>query len=493
MPQPHPPLRPSLATHYRRYAIGNVLTLAAGFVSFPVTTRLLSSEQFGILGYWEAWILLLTAVLKLGAGDPMMRFYPAGGDQQQLARHSTNFLLVPALMGAAGWMFAMMLVWFGSASGFVDTPAIAFAAMSLVLLQVVISHVLWAMRTRELSGAGVLVEVTWRWLGVAAVVVTLVYVTQSLLGLFVARVMVAAIVAAWLLRWTLQNLQFSRLALDWRFAREGLAYGLPLAMMELSSIVLTFIDRIMLKWLLNDYAALGIFVIGSSLANYVAQLATSALAQAWLPAANRIYNTQGPNAIRSAKQRLLRPLTYVCVGLAVAVIVGGRDLVTLIAGVGKVDAAPIFITAAVCLTLIPVLSIAGTGLLLERRSKTLFALTLAAASFNFLVNLVAIPQFGILGATFSTCASQVLLQVLVYRFCSPALRSLPDVSVVGRALLAALTCLALAAGADTLALQLPIWRLCVLVPVLGLGYVLPAMAMDRELRNLILGRTSLGL
>ena len=35
-----------LAVHFRRYATGNVLVLVAGFVSFPITARLLSAEDF---------------------------------------------------------------------------------------------------------------------------------------------------------------------------------------------------------------------------------------------------------------------------------------------------------------------------------------------------------------------------------------------------------------------------------------------------------------
>ncbi|MCA1780339.1 MAG: hypothetical protein LC637_13470, partial [Xanthomonadaceae bacterium] len=55
----------SVLVHYLRYLGGNTITVAAGFVSFPFMTRLLDNQQFGILGYYEAWLLLVTGVLKL--------------------------------------------------------------------------------------------------------------------------------------------------------------------------------------------------------------------------------------------------------------------------------------------------------------------------------------------------------------------------------------------------------------------------------------------
>lgn len=483
----------SLATHYRRYAVGNVLIMIAGFVSFPITTRMLTSADFGVLGYWEAWIVLLTAVLKLGAGDTMMRFYPHQGDDRQHLRYATNFVLLPAALGLVGWCVTLLLVALGSLTGAVDTPAVAFAAMGIVLMQVLGSHVLWAMRTRELSGLGTLVDVAWRWLIVALVVGTLYFVAQSVLGLFLARLIAAVVIVACLLVWASRHMRVSWAAIDWPYAKEGFHYGLPLAFKELSSVVLAFVDRIMIKWLLDNYAMLGIYTIGISLANYVDQLVMSALGQAWTPAVNRLYTTQGPEAVREAKRRLFRPLVYVCVGLAVGIIMVGRDFVTLIAGAGKVEAANIFTIAAMGMLVTPVLSIAGTGLLLERKSKTLFLLTIVAAACNIVLNFILIPRFGIIGSTASMVASQLLLHSLVYYHCSPALRSLPPVSVILKAFVAGMLCLSVAFGTEMFHLQSPAWRFVAGALLLLGGYAVPVLVMDGHIRRLLLRRESLGI
>jgi len=82
--------RVSVATHYVRYALGNVLVMVAGFVSFPIMTRLLDTGQYGILGYYDAWLLILAGLFKLGAQHTILRFYPHAGGAPALARFGAN-------------------------------------------------------------------------------------------------------------------------------------------------------------------------------------------------------------------------------------------------------------------------------------------------------------------------------------------------------------------------------------------------------------------
>ena len=72
--------KPGFATHYLRYSTGNVLVILAGLVSFPILTRLLDNTQYGILNYYDSWVLMAVAFGKLGAQHAIMRFYPHGGD-----------------------------------------------------------------------------------------------------------------------------------------------------------------------------------------------------------------------------------------------------------------------------------------------------------------------------------------------------------------------------------------------------------------------------
>ena len=99
--------KPGFATHYLRYSTGNVLVILAGLVSFPILTRLLDNTQYGILNYYDSWVLMAVAFGKLGAQHAIMRFYPHGGDVERLRAFSTNLFYLPLAISLALWALAM--------------------------------------------------------------------------------------------------------------------------------------------------------------------------------------------------------------------------------------------------------------------------------------------------------------------------------------------------------------------------------------------------
>src|SRR5258708_36856319 len=100
--------RGGVAPHYVRYGLGNVLVMIAGFVSFPIMTRLRDTGQYGLFGYYDAWLLILAGLFKLGAQHTILRFYPHAGGAPALARFGANFILLPFLSGGGLWLLALL-------------------------------------------------------------------------------------------------------------------------------------------------------------------------------------------------------------------------------------------------------------------------------------------------------------------------------------------------------------------------------------------------
>ncbi|HSI56834.1 MAG TPA: oligosaccharide flippase family protein [Ideonella sp.] len=478
--------RTSLATHYLRYALGNVLMIGAGFVSFPITTRLLSNEQFGVLSYWEAGLLLLVAVVKLGGGDAIVRFYPHGGDGSALSRYATNFIVLPALVSLGVWLLAVAAGGLAASAGWLDAPTIALVAIAQALPLVWGGFVLRAMQAREQSGLNTVVSVLWRWLIVAATLTMLLLVQASATSVLIGRLLAHLLVAGVLLVWLLRNIEWWWRDRDLKYAREGMSYGAPLAMMEVSNILLAYIDRVMLKWLVGDFASVGIYSIGYALASYVDQLISTALNQALGPVVNRVYAQDGAAGVRALKARVLTPLVYLCAGLGAGVLMVGRDFLAWLASADKAGSAPVFMLLGVAFLVRPILYTAGEGLLLEKRSGTVFAVTAGAAVANVLLNLVLIPRFGFMGAAYACCVCVLGRQYLLYRFCPADLRVLPSGRVVAIALGLALACLGVASATDLFGLQGPFARLLAATGLLLAGYAVPVLLLDGDIRRTLL-------
>lgn len=420
----------SLIRQYALYAGSNVLILAAGLVSFPITTRLLSSAEFGLLSYWESVVLVLVAVVKLGASDGAVRFYPHRGDAAALTAYTTNILLTPALLGLLLWAGVIAVALAVGLAGGLEHPAVALLALAQVLPVALGTLAFRILQAREQASVNAVLSVVWRWLTLAGTLGVLVWVLPAAAGVLAAKLAVHLLVIGGLLAWLWPSLPGSRAAFDRSQVWQGLQYGLPLALMELSNIALWFVDRFMMKWLINDFSVIGLYSIGFALASYIDQLINTALSQALTPVTTRVFATDGPAAVRAVKQRVLRPLVYICAALATGLLLVGPDFLTLLASADKAGAAPVFVVIGVFFLIKPIVWTAAEGLLLHKRSKTVFVLTLVAALGNTLANLLLLPRYGMMGAAWATGLSLVGLQLLFLAACPRELRAWPPLSVL---------------------------------------------------------------
>jgi O-antigen/teichoic acid export membrane protein len=479
------PPRASLVAHFLRYGSANLLVMMAGLVSFPITTRLLSSSDFGILSYWETSLLLAIAVIKLGSGESLMRFYPHGGGPRRLAAYQASLIAFPALLALLAWLILMLCLVVLWLANWLDHPLVAFLAMGQVLPAVWGAMALRVLQAREQSALNSAVLVLWRWLVVAGTLLMILYLMPTATGVLLARLLTHVMAVAAILILVSRGMHFGVRDFQADQAKEGLRYGLPIAVMEIGVVLTWSLDRWMLKWLLDDFSALGIYAIGMALASYIDQLISTALSQALGPVINRLYNTEGAEGVRRLKTLVLRPLIYAGATLWAGLIIGGHDFMLLLASADKGDASSIFILAGSVFLLRPILSTMSEGLLLQRRSKIVSTVTLSSALLGALLNCYFIPRFGIMGAAYTACLSVIGLQLSLLYFCPTELRVLPPAGVVLRALALAALAITLADQTRLFGLVHPAGRLAATCVCLLLCCVLPPLALDRNLRNLL--------
>ncbi len=62
-------------SHFSQFLTGNILSLLLGFITFPIFTRVLTKEQYGIMALISTTMLLSVAISKAGLSDSIIRFY----------------------------------------------------------------------------------------------------------------------------------------------------------------------------------------------------------------------------------------------------------------------------------------------------------------------------------------------------------------------------------------------------------------------------------
>ena len=135
--------------------------------------------------------------------------------------------------------------------------------------------------------------------------------------------------------------------------------------------------------------------------------------------------------------------------------------------------------------LYPLLEIGGYGLLLHKRSRTVLYMTLAATALNTLLSLWLIPRYEYMGATWAAVGSFAALGIGLYALCPRDLRYRPDLrawSVAGGAGLAFVLAVE---GSGLFGLVSPWTRLFAAGGLWAVLYVVPVLALDARLRDLV--------
>lgn len=478
--------RPGFATHLLRYSTSNLMVIAAGLVSFPILTRLLDNTQYGILNYYDSWVLMGVAIGKLGAQHAIMRFYPHGGDAGQLRAFSTNLFFLPLGISLLLWALIVAgLVSFDLFGGARQSPVFWMALASAPLL-VFASLVETVLRISEKSHLVMFSRIGWRWGEVATMVGAVLLLQHSAVAAYGGKLAAAGLMVFFYLWWMRGNLGFSRGHVDRGTLREGLVYGFPLVANEIVAVAFILLDRVMIKGIIGNFEAVGIYSIGAALAMQVNAFTNVTVFEAFTPMANRLFTTDGPAAVRALKARVLVPMTYALVGISAVVWCFGADAVVALSGHSKSASGPVFAAVGAVYALMPVLLVSGYGLLLEKRTLKVLALTSGSLAINTALNMLWIPRFGVMGAVYATTVSSVAYAVATCAWVPRELLQLPQPRVAATALAAGLACVAGFSSSDLFGLA-PGWpRLILGGGSMTMLYALAVLALDGRLRALLL-------
>jgi O-antigen/teichoic acid export membrane protein len=277
-----------------------------------------------------------------------------------------------------------------------------------------------------------------------------------------------------------------RLDIDHKAGREGLKYGLPMVVNEIASNLLSFADRLMLRQLLVDFAAVGVYTIGYGLALNISNLLNYALYNAYTQVSVREYETKGAAAVVRTKRAVLLVVIYLAAAMITGLLSVGDDVLLLMAGNSKAQSAPVFQLIGVNYVLDGLGGIVTAGLLLHKRTMTILALSVMALVVNVVLNLFWIPRFGVMGAVYATFVSFMALHVVKYFFCPRDLRALPGFRETTTAAGLGALSLAIAYYTDVFGIVSHLGRLGAMAAMMIFTFVLPAFALDSRLRNAIL-------
>ena len=405
-------------TQFSHFVTGFGLAQMFGFLTFPILTRALTKEQYGVMSLVNTTMLLAVAVSKAGLSDGIIRFHKEYSDVPEKRTLFASTVLI------RGLIFSLVSVLLYLAAIPVLNHywkinwnyIICFAVMACYLfirpLNIIVMNFLRANgKTVFLNAVGLISTA----LSVSLSLLLLLYFIRELYGFFIGVVMAELSVAIIFFSWFFKQYKVIPARASGDLALQLMKFGLPLLFSECAFLALSYVDRYLIV-AYYDEAVLGLYSAGYNLAMYIANILMFSISYAIVPIYVDIYGGEGREKTEAFLQKCLNYLLIALIPICFGFLAVARDLFITLASEKYASAAtfsPIILLGTIIFALN---SIFNAGLYLAKRTMTMLGVMLLAVAVKVLMNILLLPAYGVMGAAVATlvpCALVTFLNALL--------------------------------------------------------------------------------
>jgi O-antigen/teichoic acid export membrane protein len=378
------------------FSIGPIVGAAIGFVTVPITTRLVQPEVYGQLSMFTTATSLVSMLILLGVDQAYVRDYSASTDRRTLWYSALVLpLFLSLLVAAVVLAFAPVVgnLLFG-------TPAMAPMAGLAIAIPLLVLHrfVLLAVRMAEDGKLYSALHIGSRVL-VAVMTITFVALWGSGLSqvLFPVVIAHAVMIVVAMLSSHVPGVLGARI--DTSAFRRQLAFGLPLVASSALLWILNSLDKVALRtW--STFSEMGIYSAAFRLAALLL-VVQQAFTTFWAPTSYRWYESGAP----TKRFQTVTDIAALAMAGLYAVLIASRWLVVWLLGPEYRDAVHLLPLAAVYPIMVITSETTVMGIGFSRRTHWATIVTGVAAITNIFGNWILVPLYGAFGAALSTAVS----------------------------------------------------------------------------------------
>lgn len=383
------------------FALGPLGGALIGFITIPITTWLVSPEQFGLTTMFTLLQTLLTSFIFLGLDQSFVREYNSyKGSKQNLL---FNAILIP--VGIALILMVIVLIFMKPISEYLFSEINILVMIALVIwipFIVIERFLLLNIRMQEkglqYSAFSILVKLT-----VMIATITLLLNFERTYTSIVLGAMIGQIFGNIILLITSRNLlRFNNIVFDKKLIKRMLHFGLPLLPAMMIYWVLDSTDRIALDYF-STLENIGIYFSAMKLISALVIVQTI-FSNFWIPLSYRWHEDN----VETKKFTQVSYLISCIMGCVFIGILLFKELAVWILS-------PEYIEAQYILPFLLFLPIMSTmsettmlGISIERKTHWNIWITLTAATVNIILNILLVPYLGGIGAAIGTGTSYIV-------------------------------------------------------------------------------------
>jgi len=411
--------------HFRNYASAGLLGAILGLVSFSLLTRALSVEDYGLLGLVSATVTIFVSFAKLGLQSAMLRFFSEARAKgaaalNDLLSNVTGAVLLLSSVGLLLW-----LIYSYSVVPLINGPPLMFKLFligaALVPLKIIHSLVANVFQADERSGLLSTLSVSeklFRLLCMGAIVMSLGLSSERALFIIVVSEFIFVVILLFQFRFYLRNIKptirFSTLS-------PLIAYGVPAMFAELTAVLLETGDRYVIQAYMGS-EPLGQYAAAVNICMYLEWVLILAMQSAIVPHYVKLYEEQGREATLTFLNNAFDVYLAAAIGVLVVFCIAAPQLVVVLAGEKYQDGLLVIPWFAAGYVLVGAICIAAAGVYIDKRTALLVKWTVIAFLVNLVLNLIAIPIYGLIAAAVATFLAMCIRSIGVY---SDAVKTLP--------------------------------------------------------------------
>ncbi len=470
-------------TRVSHYFVGNGLAVFSGVISYPILTRALGPEAYGIMGLISSVLLGTVALGKLGVQNAIVRQHAEARQQGKLATLASTLMAFGLAAGATAALAQAGVSLALGGLGVIQVPLVVLLILTapLVLVRTCHSFSMSFIRAEESTRLYNVIDVLLRYLSLGLALLFVFFIIGGVEGFYTGILCAEAVmvgVALWHAR-KLTGFSFSERP-DRATLSAALAFGLPLLAFELTNVLLAFGDRVLIKVLLSD-EALGHYTAAYNLGNTLQSFILLPLALAIQPMYMRIWAEEGAAATAQFLERAGALFILMAIPSIAGVAAVREPLVELLAGELYMAGADVLPLTFAGFVLYGGYAVFAAGLFLHKETARMAVAVGAACALNLGLNALLIPPLGIMGAAVATLCSYTLAIVVLTWMAFKRLRfGLPWGAMARVSLMSAV----MFAAVRWIELGEPWWTLLARVPV-GAAVMAVMVGADRRSLELI--------
>lgn len=377
------------------YTIGNILVKGIAFITLPLFTILMDTDQYGIYNTFAAYVSILAVIVSLGLPSSVRNVrYDLPAEENQ---YHTNSMVLIMLACAAFITTALVF-----RKGLVDmlglsAPLIMIAVINstCTALHSYYNNILTIdFRYHQFLKLSFFYSITSVMLSV--LLIFFVFPNEAALGRALGNLIPMVVIAGYVL---VRIWKTSSIRLNTKHTQYGMRFGLPLIPNDLSSLLLAQFDRIMIFRSVGE-AESGLYSFAYNVA-VIYQVITNSIESAWTPWMFSQINQGNHKCIRDKIKIYVVGLTLGTVMMTLV----SPEIIMMLSSEAYWESRTVVVPILFAMYFFAIASIPIGIEFYHKKTSLISACTFGTAICNIILNLIFIPLFGYQAAAYTTLVS----------------------------------------------------------------------------------------